>query len=163
VVSHWASWSEHCSEDAAWLGHISVVKSVSSLHCKANAVFSLLTELKPEGLLHSFVDIIFKWLRLRCSRAGLWYPRSRVCSRPKPSDFSSWKNPQHAFRWGGSKIICPMSQLWGMKKNPALFVHSEIAGQIPLVPSFASRVCCVWLIHSASSGEGRKFLGVRVQ
>jgi hypothetical protein len=24
-------------------------------------------------------------------------PRSRVRSRPKPSDFSGWKNPQHAF------------------------------------------------------------------
>jgi hypothetical protein len=48
--------------------------------------------------------------------------------------------PQHAFLRRGSKIICPMSQLWGMKKNPALFVNYEIAGQIPLVPSFASRV-----------------------
>jgi hypothetical protein len=38
----------------------------------------------------------------------------RVRSRPKPSDFSGWKNPQHAFRWRESKIICPMSQLWGM-------------------------------------------------
>jgi hypothetical protein len=36
-----------------------------------------------------------------------------------------------------------MSQLWGMLKNPALFVNSEIAGQIPLVPSSASRVRCV--------------------
>jgi hypothetical protein len=25
----------------------------------------------------------------------------------------------------GSKIICPMSQLWGMKKNSNLFVNSE--------------------------------------
>jgi hypothetical protein len=30
---------------------------------------------------------------------GLWYPRSRVRSRPKPSDFSCWKNPQHAVRY----------------------------------------------------------------
>jgi hypothetical protein len=40
--------------------------------------------------------------RLRWSRglhAGLWYPRSRVRSRPKPSDFSYWKNPQHALRY----------------------------------------------------------------
>jgi hypothetical protein len=50
-----------------------------------------------------------EYQRLRWSRglhAGLWYPRSRVRSRPKPSDF---------FRLGkftafgrGSKIICPM-------------------------------------------------------
>jgi hypothetical protein len=33
---------------------------------------------------------------------------SRVRSRPKPSDFSSWKNSQHAFLRRGSKIICPM-------------------------------------------------------
>jgi hypothetical protein len=58
-------------------------------------------------------------------------------------DFSSWKNPQHAFLQRGSKRISPMSQLWGMLKNSALFVNSEIAGQIPLVPSSASRVCCV--------------------
>jgi hypothetical protein len=50
------------------------------------------------------------------------------------------KNPQHAFLRRGSKRICPMSQLWGMLKNPALFENSEIAGQIRLVPSFASRV-----------------------
>jgi hypothetical protein len=42
----------------------------------------------------------------------------------------------------GSKAVCPMSQLWGMRKNPALFVNSEIAGQIPIVPFFASRVRC---------------------
>jgi hypothetical protein len=36
-----------------------------------------------------------------------------------------------------------MSQLWGMLKNPALSVKSEIAGQIQLVPSSASRVRCV--------------------
>jgi hypothetical protein len=28
--------------------------------------------------------------------------------------FPMWKNPQHAFLRRGSKIICPMSQLWGM-------------------------------------------------
>jgi hypothetical protein len=36
-----------------------------------------------------------------------------------------------------------MSQLWGMRMNPALFTNSENAGQIPLVSSFASRVPCV--------------------
>jgi hypothetical protein len=49
----------------------------------------------------------------------------------------------HSMPSFGGEIICPMTQLWGMRKNPALFVNFEIAGQIPLVPSFASRVRCV--------------------
>jgi hypothetical protein len=73
--------------------------------------------------------------------------------------FSGWKNPQHAFLWKGSKIICLMSQLWGMKKNPALFGNYEIAGKIPqFLPSLAERVVCL-LVHSASSGEGRSLQG----
>jgi hypothetical protein len=40
-------------------------------------------------------------------------------------------------------MICNLSQLWGMRKNPALFVNSKIAGGITLVPSFVSRVRCV--------------------
>jgi hypothetical protein len=46
--------------------------------------------------------IEFRFERLRWSRglhASLWYPRSRDRSRPKPSDFSCWKNPQHAVRY----------------------------------------------------------------
>ena len=35
--------------------------------------------------------------------AGLWYPSSLVQTRPKPSDFSGRKNPQHAFLRRGSK------------------------------------------------------------
>jgi hypothetical protein len=37
--------------------------------------------------------------------------------------FSMWKNPQHAFLRRGSKIICPMSQLWGMSKIQASAVN----------------------------------------
>jgi hypothetical protein len=46
--------------------------------------------------------------------AGLWYPRSRVRTRPKLSDFSGEKNPQHAFLRRGRKAACPMSQICGM-------------------------------------------------
>ena len=42
-------------------------------------------------------------------RAGLSYPSSGVQTRPKPSDFSGRKNPQHAFLRKGSKAVCPMS------------------------------------------------------
>jgi hypothetical protein len=35
-------------------------------------------------------------------------------TRPKPSDFSGRKNPQHAFLRRGSKAVCPMSQFCGM-------------------------------------------------
>jgi len=36
--------------------------------------------------------------------------QDRVQTRPKPSDFSGEKNPQHAFLQRGSKAVCPMSQ-----------------------------------------------------
>jgi hypothetical protein len=48
--------------------------------------------------------------------------------------------PQHAFLRRGIKRICPLSQRWGMFKNPALFVNSEITCQIPLVHFSASIV-----------------------
>jgi hypothetical protein len=84
-------------------------------------------------------------------------------------DRSRRKNPQHAFLRRRSKRICPMSQLWGML-NPALFVYSEIAGQIPLVPSSASRVrrvcvcVCVWytapLVVKEGSPRGEGTIGL---
>jgi hypothetical protein len=40
---------------------------------------------------------------------------------PKIAGSLPTENPQHAFLRRGSKIMCPMSQLWGMLKNPALF------------------------------------------
>jgi hypothetical protein len=73
---------------------------------------------------------------------------------------------QHAFLRRGSKRICPMSQLWGMLKNPALFVNSEIACKIPLVPSSASRVRCVsdWytapLVVKEGSPRGEGTIGL---
>ena len=45
----------------------------------------------------------------RGKRAGLWYPSSWVQTRPKPSDFSGEKYPQHAFLRRGSKAVGPMS------------------------------------------------------
>ena len=51
-------------------------------------------------------------------RAGFWYPSSRVQTLPKPSDFSGRKNPQHTSLRKGSKAVCPMSQIYGMKKIP---------------------------------------------
>jgi hypothetical protein len=50
---------------------------------------------------------------LHC-HAGLWFPSSRVQTRPKPLDFYECKNPQHAFLRRGSESICPMSQLCSM-------------------------------------------------
>ena len=50
--------------------------------------------------------------RLRWSRgerAGLWYPSSRVQTRPKSWDFSGEKIPQRAFLRRGSKAVGPMS------------------------------------------------------
>jgi hypothetical protein len=46
--------------------------------------------------------VVVEALRYKPERRGfdsLWNPRSRVRSRPKPSDFSLMeKNPQHAIR-----------------------------------------------------------------
>jgi hypothetical protein len=44
--------------------------------------------------------------------------------------FFGRRNPQHAFLRRGSKAVCPMSQLWGMLKIPAIYVEVRIAGQI---------------------------------
>jgi hypothetical protein len=61
----------------------------------------------------------------RCTSV-LWYPRSRVRSRPKPSDFFfGRKNPKHAFLRKGSKAVCPMSQICGMSKNLIIYCGSR--------------------------------------
>jgi hypothetical protein len=46
----------------------------------------------------------YRWRLRRSSdsHAGLWFPSSRVQTRPKPLDFFCVKNPQHAFLRGGS-------------------------------------------------------------
>jgi hypothetical protein len=63
---------------------------------------------------------------------------TQVQTRPKPSDFSGEKNPQHAFLRKGSKAGCPMSQICGLLKNPAIYVEAGIAGQIdrPILVQF---------------------------
>jgi hypothetical protein len=45
--------------------------------------------------------------------------------RFKPSDFSGEKNPQHVFLRRGSKAVCPVSQLYGMLKNPTMMWESH--------------------------------------
>jgi hypothetical protein len=52
-------------------------------------------------------------------------PRSQAQTRPKPSDFSGEKNPQHAFSWGASKAVCLMSQICGMLNTPGNYVEVE--------------------------------------
>jgi hypothetical protein len=44
--------------------------------------------------------------------------------------FGAKKNPQHAFLRRRSKAVCPMSQICGTLKNPAIYVEVGIAGQI---------------------------------
>jgi hypothetical protein len=44
--------------------------------------------------------------------------------------FGNPKNPQYAFLRKGSKIICPMSQLCGMLKNPSVFRELRLDGKI---------------------------------
>jgi hypothetical protein len=44
--------------------------------------------------------------------------------------FRAKKIPQHAFLRRGSKAVCPMSQICGMLKIPAIYVEVGIARQI---------------------------------
>ena len=77
---------------------------------------------------------------------GLWYPCSRVETRPNPSDFSGRKNPQYAFLRKGRKAVCPMSHICGMKKNPivdgvavAAFGRNYRPFLAQVVPPFTTR------------------------
>jgi hypothetical protein len=44
--------------------------------------------------------------------------------------FQGEKNPQHAFLQRGSKAVCPMSQIYGMLKNPTVMWESPTVGKI---------------------------------
>src|SRR5215475_13952843 len=73
--------------------------------------------------------------------------------------FFGRKNPQHAFLRKGSKAVCPMSQLCGMKKNPTITVEVAIVrlnliGHFsPIIPHFANRDLSRRLMWSASGDE----------
>jgi hypothetical protein len=71
---------------------------------------------------------------------GLWYPRSRVQTRPKPSDFSGEKILSTLFFGGGSKVVCPMSQICGMLKTSEYYVEVGFSGEIyrPFLACFLS-------------------------
>jgi hypothetical protein len=71
---------------------------------------------------------------------GVWYPSSRVRTRPKPSDFSVRKNPQHAFlrRFAACKRSLQMA--W----NSPFF--GKITGHFsPTVPLSRLEVSCVFV------------------
>jgi hypothetical protein len=50
-------------------------------------------------------------------------------NQAKAVGFFGRKNPQDALL-RGSKAVCPMSQICGMLKSPAIYMEVEIAGQI---------------------------------
>jgi hypothetical protein len=61
---------------------------------------------------------------------GLWYPRSRVRTRPKPSDFSGEKiHSMPSFR-GEVKPSAPCHRFPACKKTPAIYVEVGIVGKI---------------------------------
>jgi hypothetical protein len=47
--------------------------------------------------------------------------------------FPTWKNPQHAFLRRGSKIIFPISRLWGMSKIPASAANCGLLAKLSSV------------------------------
>jgi hypothetical protein len=82
------------------------------------------------------------------SHVGLWYPSSRVQTRPKPSDFFGRKNPQHSF----------LRKICGMLKNPVItwkLGHRQNLPAIsrPIVPPFATRSARVVGNVKASGGD----------
>ena len=90
----------------------------------------------------AYLDLIFL---LHSSHAGLWYPRSRVRSRPKPSDFSGEKIHSMPSLGGGSKAVSHVADLRGMSKNPGFTCKSKSQAKLtghfsPVIPSFADRV-----------------------
>jgi hypothetical protein len=76
-----------------------------------------------------------------------------------PSDLLRRKNAQHAFLRKGSKAVCPMSQIFGVLKNPVI-TWKLITGKIcrPFLDRFlpslteVSDACVAW---SASGVDGR--------
>jgi hypothetical protein len=70
--------------------------------------------------------------------AGLWYPRSRVRTRLKPSDFSGEKIHSTPSFGGDVKPYVPCRRFAASKRHPAIYVEVGIAGQIerPFLPKF---------------------------
>jgi hypothetical protein len=83
---------------------------------------------------------VTKQFIIRVLSIHLWYPRSRVQTRPKPLDFSGEKIPQHAFLRRGSKAVCPMSQICCMLKTSGIYVEIRFPGEIcrPFLAHFRS-------------------------
>jgi hypothetical protein len=74
----------------------------------------------PRGLRRrcTAARLLRSWVRIH---AGLWYPRSRVRSRPKPSDFSAGKIHSIQYDTTQTTIESPIPGQWGTrygKKNP---------------------------------------------
>jgi hypothetical protein len=46
--------------------------------------------------------------------------------------FSGRKNPQHAFLRRGGKTVGPMSQIFGMLKNPTITVEVAIVARLEM-------------------------------
>ena len=90
--------------------------------------------------------------------AGLWYPRSRVRSRPKPSDFSGEKIHSMPSLGGGVKPS-PMSQICAacqrtLGLSGSRNHRSKLTGHFsPVIPSFADRGLSCRLHVEAPRGE----------
>ena len=78
--------------------------------------------------------------------AGLWYPSSQVQTRPKPSDFSGRKNPQHASFGGEVKPSVPCCRFTACKRFLNATWKSGISGKTHrpflahIVPPLATRI-----------------------
>ena len=104
----------------------------------------------------SEVTVLRRWSSGQ--HAGLWYPRSRVRSRPKPSDFSGEKIHSIPSLGGGSKAVSHVADLRGMSKNPGFTwkpkSQAKLTGHFsPVIPSFADRGLSCRLHVEAPRGE----------
>jgi hypothetical protein len=90
----------------------------------------------------------------------LWYPRSRVQTRPKPSDFSGLKiHRMPSFR-GEVKPSVPCRRFAACKRTLRFTWESELQAKLaghfsPIIPSFTNRGLSCHLTWGACGDDGR--------
>ena len=99
--------SSHCSKQTEVLYLALTVHTYRIGHAVPCSKLKLYEECL---LTHTVIYSSFLGLEVACwTSVTKFAARSRVQTRPKPSDSSGRKNPQHAFLRKGSKAVCPMS------------------------------------------------------
>jgi hypothetical protein len=107
-------------------------------------------------------SIIFTACYIACSYhcEGLWYQRSRVRTRPKPSDFSGEKIHNMPSFGGEAKPSVPCRRFAASKRTLWLTRKSESQAKLnghfsPVIQSFTNRGLSCHMMSSASGDDGQ--------